>query len=100
MDRENTMWIADNWKDYEVLDTSSGEKLERWGDYILVRPDPQVIWNTPHDHAGWSHKNGHYHRSAKGGGEWDFSPEAFQFQTYRSFPGAGGKLGLVFPDDP
>lgn len=72
MDRKNTMWIADNWKDYEVLDTSSGEKLERWGDYILVRPDPQVIWNTPHDHAGWSHKNGHYHRSAKGGGEWEF----------------------------
>lgn len=66
------MWIADNWKDYEVLDTSSGEKLERWGDYILVRPDPQVIWDTPHDHAGWSHKNGHYHRSAKGGGEWEF----------------------------
>ena len=72
MDRKNTMWIADNWKDYEVLDTSSGEKLERWGDYILVRPDPQVIWDTPHDHAGWSHKNGHYHRSAKGGGEWEF----------------------------
>lgn len=72
MDRENTMWIADNWKDYEVLDTSSGEKLERWGAYILVRPDPQVIWNTPHGHAGWSHKNGHYHRSAKGGGEWEF----------------------------
>lgn len=41
------MWIADNWKDYEVLDTSSGEKLERWGSYILVRPDPQVIWDTP-----------------------------------------------------
>lgn len=66
------MWIADNWKDYEVLDTSGGEKLERWGDYILVRPDPQVIWNTPHDHKGWKNKNGHYHRSAKGGGEWEF----------------------------
>ena len=66
------MWIADNWKDYEVLDTSSGEKLERWGDYILVRPDPQVIWKTPHDHKGWKQKNGHYHRSAKGGGEWEF----------------------------
>ena len=62
------MWIANNWKDYEVLDTSSGEKLERWGDYILVRPDPQVIWKTPHDHKGWKQKNGHYHRSAKGGG--------------------------------
>ena len=41
------MWIANNWKDYEVLDTSGGEKLERWGDYLLVRPDPQVIWDTP-----------------------------------------------------
>ena len=66
------MWIADNWKDYEVLDTSGGEKLERWGDYILVRPDPQVIWNTPHEHSGWKNKNGHYHRSIKGGGEWEF----------------------------
>ena len=66
------MWIADNWKDYEVLDTSGGEKLERWGDYILVRPDPQVIWNTPHKHSGWKNKNGHYHRSTKGGGEWEF----------------------------
>lgn len=43
------MFIADNWKDYEVIDTSCGEKLERWGDYILVRPDPQVIWDTPKD---------------------------------------------------
>ncbi|MDD3278841.1 MAG: class I SAM-dependent methyltransferase [Lachnospiraceae bacterium] len=66
------MWIADGWKDYEVLDTSSGEKLERWGKYILVRPDPQVIWSTPHEHSGWKKKNGHYHRSAKGGGEWEF----------------------------
>lgn len=66
------MWIADGWKDYEVLDTSSGEKLERWGKYILVRPDPQVIWTTPHDQPGWKKKNGHYHRSSKGGGEWEF----------------------------
>lgn len=66
------MWIAENWKDYEVLDTTGGEKLERWGDYILVRPDPQVIWNTPHDHPAWKKKNGHYHRSTKGGGEWEF----------------------------
>ncbi|MCH5276121.1 MAG: class I SAM-dependent methyltransferase [Lachnospiraceae bacterium] len=66
------MWIADNWKEYEVLDTSSGEKLERWGDYILVRPDPQVIWSTPHEHEGWKKKNAHYHRSSKGGGEWEF----------------------------
>lgn len=66
------MWIADNWKDYEVLDTSKGEKLERWGDYLLVRPDPQVIWDTPKDNIGWRKKNGHYHRSKKGGGEWEF----------------------------
>lgn len=66
------MWIADNWRDYEVLDTSSGEKLERWGDYILVRPDPQVIWSTPHEHPAWKKKNAHYHRSSKGGGEWEF----------------------------
>ena len=66
------MWIADKWKDYEVIDTSGGEKLERWGKYLLVRPDPQVIWNTPRTHAGWKHPNGHYHRSKKGGGEWEF----------------------------
>lgn len=66
------MWCADNWKDYEVLDTSSGEKLERWGDYLLVRPDPQVIWNTEKKAKGWKNKNGHYHRSNKGGGEWEF----------------------------
>ncbi|MDD6179772.1 MAG: class I SAM-dependent methyltransferase [Clostridium sp.] len=66
------MWIANNWKDYEVLDTSGGEKLERWGKYLLVRPDPQVIWNTPHEHPGCKNKNGHYHRSSKGGGEWEF----------------------------
>ena len=46
------MWIADQWKDYEVLDTSGGEKLERWGDYLLVRPDPQVIWNTKKRKSG------------------------------------------------
>lgn len=66
------MWIADNWKDYEVIDCSKGEKLERWGKYILVRPDPQVIWDTPKAETGWKKKNGHYHRSAKGGGEWEF----------------------------
>lgn len=66
------MWIAENWTDYEVLDCSQGEKLERWGDYILVRPDPQVIWNTRKTLSGWKNRNGHYHRSSKGGGEWEF----------------------------
>ena len=66
------MWIADGWKDYEVIDTSHGEKLERWGDYLLVRPDPQVIWDTPRVHRGWKKRNAHYHRSSRGGGEWEF----------------------------
>ena len=66
------MWIADNWKDYEVLDTSNGEKLERWGDYLLVRPDPQVIWESNKENPGWRKMNGHYHRSKAGGGEWEF----------------------------
>ena len=66
------MWIADRWKDYEVLDCSEGEKLERWGKYTLVRPDPQVIWSTPKKQRGWKKMNGHYHRSTRGGGEWEF----------------------------
>lgn len=66
------MWLADQWKDYEVIDCSKGEKLERWGDYLLVRPDPQVIWDTPKKENGWRKMNGHYHRSSKGGGEWEF----------------------------
>ena len=66
------MWIAENWKDYEVIDTSSGEKLERWGKYILLRPDPQVIWNTEKKNPLYKKLNGHYHRSNKGGGEWEF----------------------------
>ncbi|MEG2774466.1 MAG: class I SAM-dependent methyltransferase [Acetivibrio sp.] len=66
------MWIADGWKDYEVIDCSKGEKLERWGEYKLVRPDPQVIWDTPKKNASWKKPNAHYHRSAMGGGEWEF----------------------------
>ena len=57
------MWIANNWKDYEVIDTSDGEKSERWGDYILRRPDPQVIWNTDKTNPLWRKYHGHYHRS-------------------------------------
>lgn len=66
------MWIANNWNDYEVIDTSCGEKLERWKKYILLRPDPQVIWNTKKENKSWKHLNAHYHRSSKGGGEWEF----------------------------
>lgn len=66
------MWISDQWKEYEVIDCSSGEKLERWGNYILLRPDPQVIWSTPKKASQWKKINAHYHRSSKGGGEWEF----------------------------
>lgn len=97
------MWIADNWRDYEVLDTSSGEKLERWGDYILVRPDPQVIWSTPHEHPAWKKKNAHYHRSSKGGGEWEFInlPDEWEIRyrnlTFRLKPFSFKHTGL-FPE--
>jgi len=64
------MWISDQWKDYEVLDTSNGEKLERWGKYVLVRPDPQVIWSTPKKHPGWRNFDARYARSNTGGGHW------------------------------
>ena len=64
------MWLADQWKDYEVLDTSAGEKLERWDRYILVRPDPQVIWNTPKNDPCWRKYDARYDRSSTGGGKW------------------------------
>lgn len=97
------MWIADGWKDYEVIDTSNGEKLERWGDYLLVRPDPQVIWNTKKSHKGWKNMNGHYHRSKKGGGEWEFFdlPEQWQISyknlTFNLKPFSFKHTGL-FPE--
>jgi 23S rRNA (cytosine1962-C5)-methyltransferase len=64
------MRIADNWKDYELIDCSDGEKLERWGNVVLVRPDPQIIWNTPKTNPLWKNAHAKYFRSNKGGGEW------------------------------
>ena len=74
------MWRAENWKDYEVLDASGGEKLERWGKYILVRPDPQVIWDTPRKDRLWSRYDARYARSSTGGGHWSehHLPERWQ----------------------
>ena len=74
------MFVADNWKDYKILETSDGEKLENWGTYTLVRPDPQVIWSGQKRNPGWKKRNAHYHRSSKGGGEWEFFdlPESWQ----------------------
>ena len=80
------MWLASNWKDYEVLDCSGGEKLERWGEYRLVRPDPQVIWNTPKKGRFWKKPNAHYHRSKKGGGEWEFFDLPEQWDIHYALP--------------
>ena len=60
-----------NWKDYELIDTSQGERLERWGDIILIRPDPQIIWNTPKENPLWRNAHARYHRSSSGGGKWE-----------------------------
>ena len=70
------MRIADQWQDFEILDTSSGEKLERWGDTLLIRPDPQVIWK-PEKGPVWQKADARYNRSSAGGGSW---------QIYRSHP--------------
>ncbi len=64
------MFSADNWKDYCLLDASSGERLEKWGDYTLIRPDPQVIWKSEKEHPSWKKADGIYRRSRSGGGEW------------------------------
>lgn len=65
------MWIAENWRDYELLDCGGGEKLERWDKQILVRPDPQAIWETAHTNPGWKRAGGRYLRSQSGGGHWE-----------------------------
>ena len=74
------MWIADGWKDYELLDCGGGEKLERWGRQILVRPDPQAIWESKRENPGWKKAQGRYFRSPEGGGHWekDKLPEQWQ----------------------
>ena len=66
------MWIANNWREYELIDASGGDRLERWGEYIMVRPDPQAIWETPRTNPLWNNPHARYHRSEKGGGEWEF----------------------------
>ncbi len=66
------MRATNHWKDYELLDTSGGERLERWGDIFLIRPDPQVIWNTPKKHPAWKKAHARYHRSKTGGGHWEY----------------------------
>ena len=116
------MWVADKWQDYEVLDTSGGEKLERWGNYLLIRPDPQVIWESPDPsgspgHLGYAQRQtvekaqrplppqqqgrrrvGIF-RPARGMDHFlqgaDLSFKALQLQAYGPLPRAGRQLGLV-----
>lgn len=98
------MRTASDWTEYEILDASGGEKLERWGEYVLIRPDPQIIWNTPREHPGWSRADAHYFRSNKGGGEWEFRrklPESWTVSwrelTFRIRP-TGFKHTGLFPE--
>lgn len=75
------MRCASDWKNYELLDTSDGEKLERWGEILLIRPDPQIIWKTPRLHPAWKQAHARYCRSATGGGHWEVlrkMPEQWQ----------------------
>lgn len=71
------MRIADKFTDYELIDASEGERLERWGDIILIRPDPQIIWNTKRKNPLWNNAHARYIRSSKGGGNW---------QVYKKLP--------------
>ncbi len=70
------MWLADKWKDYRLVDTSNGEKLEYWGDYLLRRPEPQAIWEEKSKNAPWEDAYAHYHRSASGGGHWEYKKKS------------------------
>jgi 23S rRNA (cytosine1962-C5)-methyltransferase len=74
------MWVSDKWRDYELIDCSDGEKLERWGSQILIRPDPQTIWKTPRENPGWKKPSARYLRNESGGGHWEKNslPESWQ----------------------
>lgn len=66
------MWVADNWKEYKLIDASGGERLEKWGKYVVIRPDPQAVWNTPRINPLWKRADARYERSSSGGGKWHF----------------------------
>ena len=89
---------ADTWKDYELLDATDGNRLERWGETLLIRPDPQVVWKTPKQSPLWAKADAIYHRSNQGGGEWEYRrrlPEKWKISC-----GEGEeKLTLIMLDD-
>ena len=97
------MWISNQWNDYTLLDASDGERLERWGKYILIRPDPQVIWQGVRRSAFWKQADAHYRRSSSGGGSWGESrlPESWQISygplSFRIKP-MGFKHTGLFPE--
>ncbi|NCC07755.1 MAG: SAM-dependent methyltransferase [Clostridia bacterium] len=98
------MRAAQNWKDYELIDATCGNRLERWGKTVLIRPDPQVIWKNPEASGEWQNANAVYHRSEKGGGSWDYRrkmPEKWQI-SYGDFKMIVSPTGFkhtgVFPE--
>ena len=98
------MRFVNDFADYEMIDTSGGEKLERWGTHVLIRPDPQIIWNTKKEHPFWKRADARYHRSNKGGGQWEFFkqlPESwtvsYRSLTFRIRP-TGFKHTGLFPE--
>ena len=98
------MNIANEWKDYEILDMANGEKLERWKDVILARPDPQIIWKEKSFPEKWKRINARYHRSKTGGGSWEYTrkmPESWQVKyknlTFNIKP-MGFKHTGLFPE--
>ena len=98
------MRYTKDWKDYELLDCSGGERLERWGNVVLIRPDPQVIWNTPKEHPLWHRADARYVRSKEGGGHWECRrqlPEAWNINykdlQFKISP-TGFKHTVLFPE--
>ena len=99
------MWLADNWKDYIMIDSANGEKLESWGGYILRRPDPQAVWNVKTEKNLWTKTDATYHRSKSGGGKWEYFnknlPDGWQIKyknlTFNVRP-TGFKHTGLFPE--
>ena len=98
------MNIANDWKDYEILDMANGEKLERWGNIYLIRPDPQIIWKDKSYPNKWNMANARYNRSNTGGGAWEYKkrlPESWQIKyknlTFNIKP-MGFKHTGLFPE--
>ena len=103
-DEDAYMWISDGWKDYELLDCGDGQRLERWGDILLIRPDPQILWHTERKDPRWREAHARYQRSQSGGGAWQVrrkTPPVWSIRygelTFRVKP-MGFKHTGVFPE--